>query len=103
VRHAAIEVGRVVVDHAVDAITHRGGEDLAIGDVQVPIAADRRDALDREGQIGVARAEQADLVGALHAGLEREHRFAHLGVVHRADVEVELLEGRRRHLGQLGH
>ena len=35
--------------------------------------------------------------------LERLHRPAHLGVIQRADVEVEILEGLGAHLRHLGH
>ena len=96
-------VGAVEVDHAVDAVAHGGGEDFAVGDVDLAVAGDGGDALDAEGQIGVARALEPDLVRLLHQLLQRLHRPAHLRVVQRADVEVEILERLGAHLGHLRH
>ena len=44
-----------------------------------------------------------DPVCLFHALLERHHRAGHLAVVHRADVEVEVLERLGAHAGGLGH
>jgi len=49
------------------------------------------------------RALEADAVGALHEFLEGLHGSSHLGIVERADVEVEILERLGGHFGHLGH
>ena len=44
-----------------------------------------------------------DAVRRLHAVLERDHGFSHFGVIHRTNIEVEILECLGRHVGRLGH
>ena len=61
---AVVDGGSVVLEHAVDAVAHGRGEALAVGDVVLAAAGDDADALDREGQVGLARTLDVDLVGA---------------------------------------
>lgn len=100
---AAVDGGGVEVDDAVHALTHGRGEDFAIRDVHLAVAGDRGDALDAEGQIRVVRPLQAHLVGRHHPLGQRLHRLGHLAVVHRADIEVVILERLGAHLGHLRH
>ena len=87
---------------AVDGVLHRGGVDLAVGDVPVAVHAEAGDALDGEGDVRAGR-DDADLVGPGHQVLEGLHGPAHLVVVHQAGPEVEVLILLRGDAGQLGH
>ena len=44
-----------------------------------------------------------DAVGLLHAAFERDHRAGHARVIHRADVEIKILERFGAHAGGLRH
>ena len=100
---AAVEGGAVVMDDAVDGIAHGGGEDFAVGDVAVAPAGFGGDVLDGKGEVGIARAFEADFVGAVHEVNERVHGAAHFGVVEGADVEEKIFKVFGAHFGHLGH
>ena len=99
---AVIGGRHVVGDMAVDGVLHRGGIDLAVGNVPVAVHAEAGDALDGEGDVRAGR-DDADLVGPGHQVLEGLHGPAHLVVVHQAGPEVEVLILLRGDAGQLGH
>src|SRR5262249_25622666 len=90
-RRAAEKWGGVELDDPVDALADWGGEDLAVGDVALAVAGDGGDGLDGKREVGLAGAPDAHSVGRLHPFLQRLHGPAHAGVVHGADVEVEVL------------
>jgi len=90
------------LNDAVDAVAHRGGEHLAVGDVELTVARNRGDAFDREVEFGTG-SDDPHFVGFVHAVRERLHRPGHFGVVHGADVEVEILEVLGAAVRLLGH
>ena len=87
---------------AVDGVLHRGGIDLAVGDIPVAVHAEAGDALDGEGDVRAGR-DDAHLVGPGHQVLKGLHGPAHLVVVHQAGPEVEVLILLRGDARQLGH
>ena len=99
---AVVLAGDVVGDPAVDRIAHGRGVDLAVGDVAPSAALDRRDALDRKGEIGAGR-DKAHLVRPVHQLDERRHRLVHLAVVEIAHLEVEVLERGGAHARHRAH
>ena len=99
---AVLQRGRVVADHAVDALAHGRGVHLAVGDVQPARALDRGHPLDGEGEVRAGR-DDAHAVRALHQRHERIHRPVHFGIVEAADVEEEILERLGAHIRHLRH
>ena len=92
----------VVRDRAVHGARDRGGVDLAVGDVLLAVALDRRDPLDRERNVR-PRTDDADLVGSIHERDERVHGLGHALVVGETGVEVEVRERLLSHTGAVGH
>ena len=101
-REALVQGRRVVAQRAVDAVPDRRGEYLAVGDIAIARALDRRQAPDREGQIG-ARPHDMHAVSTLHALNQRIHRAGHLFIVQTAHLEIVVLERLGGHSGQLRH
>jgi hypothetical protein len=92
----------VVGDDAVHRVLDRGGEHLAVGDVQPAVALHGRHPADGELELG-ARPHQPHAVGALHPRDQRVHGPGQGSVVEVADLEVEVLEGAEALPGLEGH
>ncbi len=58
------ETGAVEPDLSVDGISHGCGEDLSVRDIEMAVALDYRDSLDREAEIGV-RTDNPDQIRTL--------------------------------------
>ena len=97
-----VEARGVDAEGPLDGVLHRGGENLSVGNVVLPGAADCGDVLHREFQIG-SRPTDMDIAGVLHPLLQRLHLLCHGRVIDRTDIEVEVLEALRAHMGLLGH
>ena len=99
---ALIEAGRVVLHNAVHAVAHGRGIDLAVGDVALAVALDGGHTCDGEAQIR-AGTHDMHVAGMLHATDQRIHRPAHLCIIQRAYVKVEILKRLGAHARLLGH
>ena len=86
------------MDHPVDGIPHRRAENFTVGDIVRAGTRYRRQSFDRECQIGVSGAEQADFIGFFHQGFQALHFSAHFVVIDfTAGVEEEILESFEGH------
>ena len=99
---ALIEAGRVVLHNAVHAVAHGRGVDFPIRNIELAVALDGVHPGNGEAQIR-PRSYDMHLVGAFHAGSQRVHGAAHLVIIQRAYVEVEILKRFGTHAGLLGH
>ena len=99
---AAFQRGRVVGDHAVDALAHGRGVDLAVRDVAGACALDGGQTLDREGKIR-AGTDDMHAVGLFHERLEAVHGTIHFAVVQAAHIEIVILERLGAHVRHLRH
>jgi hypothetical protein len=98
---ARIKRRRVELDDAVHGIFHRAGKHFAVGNVAVALAHLRADALDAEVKVRAGRFEM-DAV-RFSSSLFSGTIAAHLRVIHRADVEIQILERLRAHARRLRH
>ena len=99
---ALVDGRAVVLDDAFNAVFDGRAKDFTVWDVVFATTGDRADFLNREAQVS-AFALDVNLVGLVHALLERSHAGYHARVVECADAEVEVFKGFAAHLGLLCH